>query len=128
MKRLFTFVLLLIYFTVSSGVVVSMHYCMNKLDSTRLWTSSDDECGRCGMHKGENHCCWDDVTLVKLQTDHFASKLFVNDWAPAILVHPVVAFFQIPFYNFPHDAAVIPDSGPPLPTQDTYLQNCVFRI
>lgn len=129
MKRLFTLVVLLVYFAVSSGVVVNMHYCMNKLDSTRIYVSSDDDaCGRCGMHMEQNHCCWDDVKLVKLQTDHFATKLFVNDWTPALIVQPITGFLQSPFYNITRFANVQPDSGPPLPAEDTYLRNRVFRI
>lgn len=82
MKRLAAYILLLIYFTVSTGFVVSVHYCMNKVDSIKLGDDSSEECGKCGMHLQEsNGCCKDDVKMVKMQVDQAFAKIVALDFS-----------------------------------------------
>ena len=126
MKKTLAAILLLVYFTVSTGFVVSLHYCMDRLTSTEIGNSKSDKCDYCGMHK-DGHCCRDDVKVVKLQVLHTISQIAVPlfSLSPA---HVVTATFIVsPFYNFTKTNDAIAHS-PPLSEQDTYLQNCVFRI
>ena len=77
MKKLAASILLLIYFTVTTGFVVSVHYCMNKLDSIQLGDNSSEECGKCGMHvEDSGGCCKDDVKLVKMQADSKRAEMW----------------------------------------------------
>ena len=127
MKKILVFIVLMIYFTVSSGFVVSFHFCMDELASTQIGSSSSEECGECGMHMEDNHCCWDDVKVLKLKTDHFSSQFKIQLFTPALPEQQVVQFVTTPFFNFQHDDGRV-DDKPPLNGQDTYLQNRVFRI
>src|SRR5688572_7684807 len=127
MKKLVTALLLLTYFTATTGVVVSLHYCMDRFDSVRVGTDASDECGNCGMHKGLNECCWDDVSMVKLQTAHMATASQLADFS--FLAEPPV--HQEIF--LPPGKVASPDiptraHGPPLTEKDICVMHCVFRI
>ena len=128
MKKLIASILLLIYFTVSTGFIVSVHYCMNKVQSVEWGTSDEHHCGKCGMTiTKDNGCCKDDVKLIKLKIEQPAAKLISHDFSIAV---PAVATPS--FFSFTYKAMVsvaIPTAhGPPLGKEDTYLKNCVFRI
>ena len=128
MKKLLAFILLLIYFTASSGFVVNIHYCMDRLDSVELGSNDEEKtCGKCGMHKDGNKCCRDDVKLVKLQTSHMAALAEVPPFALQPLEVPLPAFHATPFFNFRSYAPAVAHS-PPLDEQDIYLRIRVFRI
>lgn len=126
MKKALAAILLLVYFTVSTGFVVSLHYCMDRLTSAEIGNSKSDKCDYCGMHK-DGHCCRDDVKVVKLQLSHTAPKIVVPHFSLPVAALVTIEYLVAPFYNFieRNDAVVHP---PPLGEQDTYLRNCVFRI
>lgn len=126
MKKILTAILLLVYFTVSTGFVVSLHYCMDRLASTEIGHSDSDKCDYCGMKKDGN-CCRDDVKMVKLHTTHLASKTVVPDFTLSVPVTVVAAYGASPYFSLTQTSRTVAHS-PPLSRQDTYLQNCVFRI
>ena len=128
MKKLAASILLLVYFTVSTGFVVSVHYCMNKVDSVQLGDASSDECGKCGMHiESSNGCCKDDVQMVKLQVDQSFAKIVAPDFSLHLL--PLQAFqsYYTSYSTIVEEKYPLAN-GPPISKQDTYLQNCVFRL
>ncbi len=126
MKKLLATITLLVYFTVSTGFVVSLHYCMDRLASAQLGEDKTERCSYCGMHKDGN-CCRDDVKMVKLQTIHLVSKAIAPDFDLPALVAAVPQFLTTPFYNFTQTHRAVAHA-PPLSKQDTYLQIRVFRI
>jgi hypothetical protein len=127
MRKIFAFILLLFYFSFSTGFVLSMHYCMNRLDSAQLGSSNDDQCHKCGMHK-DGKCCHDEVAVVKLQTAHMAADLSSPDFSILGAATINTRFFFALSENILHKQAHI-NPGPPLLTeQEIYLQNGVFRI
>jgi len=80
------------------------------------------------MHTGAKGCCRDVVKIVKLQDDQHVSDIAFNspDINREILIPS--AFIASSFYNI-GTSSYFKDHPPPLLTeQDTYLQNCVFRI
>jgi hypothetical protein len=129
MKRALASILLLIYFCVSTGFVVSMHYCMNKFESVKVGTASSEKCGKCGMYaKDKDGCCRDEVKVVKLQQDQQVAKLLMPSFALAPAELPLSQHLTLPFQNFVQTQVLKhPDpplrSGPPV-----YLSNSVFRI
>lgn len=129
MKRALASILLLIYFCVSTGFVVSMHYCMNKVDLVKVGATESEKCGKCGMHTEDSDgCCRDEVKVVKLQQDEQLAKLLM----PSLTLAPVEMLLSqhlaLPFHNFVQ-AQVLDDPYPPLRrSQPVYLSNCVFRI
>ncbi|MES2882095.1 MAG: hypothetical protein V4676_08105 [Bacteroidota bacterium] len=128
MKKVLSFILLLIYFTVSTGFVVSFHYCMDEIESVELGRNHSDECGVCGMQQGDNGCCRDDVKMLKLHTDHLVKQVVSNNEAPVVLVQTVTNISLTPFYNFQQQFFGKADEGPPINKQYTYLRNRVFLI
>jgi len=128
MKKLAASILLLIYFTVSTGFVVSVHYCMNKLDSVQLGDDSSEECGKCGMHvEDSGGCCKDDVKLVKMQVDQAFAKVLSADFSFHTELPVTIDHYSAPLQNSIQEEYPLAH-GPPLSEQDTYLKNCVFRL
>jgi len=127
MKKLLTAILLLIYFTVTTGVVVSLHYCMDRFDSVRVGTEASEKCGSCGMHKGLNECCWDDVSIVKLQSAHMAAAFAPADFSLGALLPPQ---HEQQILSLMESRPEVPplSHGPPLPEKDICVMHCVFRI
>jgi hypothetical protein len=126
MKRLLASLLLLIYFSVTSGFVISMHFCMDRFDSAEIGSTGNDKCHKCGMSK-DGHCCKDEVKVVKLNVSHLASQLHMrNASAPAFhLIHTaLIASFR----NFAEKNDPVLHLPPLLRDQAVYIENCVFRI
>jgi hypothetical protein len=126
MKKLLVVILLFVYAVMSTGFVVSLHYCMDQLNSAQLGEATSDKCDRCGMHK-EGHCCWDDIKIVKIQTSHLTpnATIEIPSLSPALVIlfsNVIVPVFKTGQSNFPIA------HSPPINKQDTYLTNCVFRI
>lgn len=82
------------YLTVSSGMVVNVHYCMGKFSSVSFGHEQDHNdgaCDKCGMAKTENHCCKDEVTKVKLSDSHqFSSFAFELAGISAVLPEKII--------------------------------------
>lgn len=129
MKRALASILLLIYFCVSTGFVVSMHYCMNQLDTVTVGAADMEKCGKCGMHTEDSDgCCREEVKVVKLQQDQQVAKLLMPSLSLAPIELPLSLHLALPFQNFVQ-AQVLHQPDPPLrSSQPVYLSNCVFRI
>jgi len=81
------------------------------------------------MHLGKKHkCCGDESVVIKVQDDQQISQT-VHSLAVADAVAIIPSEFIItPFYNNDVTRHHQNHSPPLLTEQDTYLQNCVFRI
>jgi hypothetical protein len=126
MKKVLAVIVVFTYLAVSSGIVVCLHYCMDRFDSAAIGTSSSDKCNKCGMHK-DGGCCKDEVMVVKLQSSHLASQNIIGDFSVAADQAIQTEFLVTPFRNYTIATPTIAHS-PPLSEQDTYLTICVFRI
>lgn len=119
----------LIYFAVTSGIVVNMHYCMDKFSSADLYKVKSDVCDKCGMNVSDsNGCCHDDIKIVKLSNDHTISQLNHELKAPEAIPVSYNDFISDLNSNLVQKIGYLNHSPPLLSVQDTYLQNCVFRI
>ena len=49
MKKIAVAILAFLYFGVSSGVAMQIHYCMGKKAGVELYGEVNDKCGKCGM-------------------------------------------------------------------------------
>ena len=130
MRKFSVIILMLIYLAFSSGVIISSHYCMNKLASTQLFASGGKECGKCGMHIDESHgCCRDEVKMVKMEDDQKISASVTIDFSALKMpVHLPSAFISTSFFNTPLQGLVDDQPPPLLKGQETYIRHCVFRI
>jgi hypothetical protein len=130
MKRVLTSLIAMVYFVISSGMVMSIHYCMGKISSVDINHNKTETCV-CGMSLKETSnkgCCKTEFKMVKLEDTHKAAYAFYEIQAPAVLLPSVTSLFQQ--VDLQQSAEVYADiHGPPLLSeQDTYLFNCVFRI
>lgn len=129
MKRIWVTILLLAYFTVSSGFVVNLHYCMGDLAGMEIGHPEKKDCGKCGMPlKKKAGCCDDEVKVLKVEQDQSAATFAVFHFGVAQDL-PVPAFFPFEASEQAAFFQAAPAHAPPLiGEQDTYLYNRVFRI
>ena len=128
MKKSIASILLVLYVAFSSGVVISFHYCMDNFDSAQFGANKSDYCGVCGMHKAEaNECCKDEVKIFKIQDDQQTSAINFKFSSPDAVVATLPVWNEPSWLDQLINFSYIHHS-PPLSKQDTYLQNCVFRI
>ncbi len=130
MKKVIVFISFLLYFAVTSGIVINSHYCMKKLVSIHLFETEAEVCGRCGMETHESSgCCRDEVKVLKLVQDQ--NRLTVESLDIPSLKTPVITtseFIIALFENTNRQRHFHNHSPPLLSEQDTYLRNSVFRI
>ena len=131
MKKITVIIIAVLYFAVSSGMIVNLHYCMNRFASADFaLNKTESKCNMCGMHKAKSHgCCHDEVKLVKLEDDQNKSAQVSFDFAAfqSIAIIPS-QFIVASFYNA-DEANFNTDHSPPLLNQqDIQIKNCVFRI
>ena len=128
MKKGIAAILLVLYVAFSTGVVISFHYCMNDLDSLQLGAAKTEICGKCGMHQEEgNACCNDEVKIFKIQDDQQVSAIGFKFSNPEAIITQLPVWEEALLTISTHQL-FLNDRPPPLSKQDTYLQNCVFRI
>lgn len=130
MKKAWVTILLLVYFTVSSGFMVNLHYCMGNFAGVQLGYADNKECGECGMSvKDKDGCCHDEVKVIKVAQEQAAASFaqFHFGVAKALLAYPQNPYLPILQLLAQHSVAPA-HAPPPLPGQDIYLYNCVFRI
>ena len=128
MKKGIAAILLVLYVAFSTGVVISFHYCMNDLDSLQLGTAKTEICGKCGMHQEDaNACCNDEVRIFKIQDDQQVSAIGFKFSTPDEVTATFPVWEEISIFNSTHQL-FLNNHSPPISKQDTYLQNCVFRI
>lgn len=118
-----------LYLSVSSGLAVEIHHCMGEIkDFSMATTSNHNKCGSCGMEKGSNKCCKDELKFVKIQDSY---KLLNVDYKIAV----PEADLQNNLYlvnNKPAGPVSITSaerySPPGYPTASLFILNSVFRI
>ena len=128
MKKGIAAILLVLYVAFSTGVVINFHYCMDTFDSVQFGANKSDYCGVCGMHKSPgNECCKDEVKIFKIQDDQQTSAINFKFNSPNAVVADFPLRNEIVLIRSTPEL-YLQTHSPPLSKQDTYLQNCVFRI
>jgi CDGSH-type Zn-finger protein len=126
MKRFTVTILALLYFTISTGMVVNIHYCMGKVSSVNVDVLAKNLCA-CGK-KQTKGCCKTEHKFIKLEDNHKASFADVVLNVPAQDIEHSYNLINAPLIGLTDKAAFNNHSPPILYQQDIYLQNCVFRI
>jgi hypothetical protein len=130
MKKALAIITLFSYLLVTCGVVISHHYCMNRLASTQLFVSDEKYCDGCGMHADESDgCCRDEVQVFRFSEDQqkASETSFRISLPPAALSFPSDYLHQ-PLLN-PVAVRYIPPAPEPLLSgQDTYLRTGALLI
>lgn len=126
MKRLLTLIVTIIYFCISSGFVMSVHYCMGKVNKINVEIVPSKSC-ICGK-KEMKGCCKTESKFVKLTDIHQATNADVSI---------IKTFHIVPVSYTNNNANVISintklvstnHSPPIISPQPIYILNCVFRI
>jgi len=80
----------MIYFGVSSGIAMEIHYCMGERAGVDFYVETSSKCGKCGMKETKGGCCSDEHQFYKLADAH---KHITNDLDLGI------QFSDIPSYH-----------------------------
>lgn len=130
MKKIFIFILAVVYLAASTGVMLQRHYCMSRLVGWSLSQQQDDMCSQCGMDKKDKKkgCCNDETIKVKMSDDqqpNFTSVHFESPVYP--LVHDHIAYELLLRVSSQHQPIYV--HGPPGDSKiPVFLRNKVFRI
>jgi hypothetical protein len=127
MKKILTAIILVAYFSVSTGFIISTHFCMDRFSSAQIGGSTNDVCGKCGMHK-DGGCCHDEIKVVKLNTSHVVSQVKM----PSLVLAATPASTPVN-YSFTSLPQIANDcrsnsQGPPVTDLSLHVLICVFRI
>jgi hypothetical protein len=125
MKKLLVAILAIVYLAVSSGVAMSIHYCMGKISSVDLMHTGD-KCSKCGMKKTDG-CCKDEFKIVKLSDSHKLISNEINISTPVAIIENASSLFDAQAYSSVSQLHYNNHSPPP-PDVSLNILYCVFRI
>jgi hypothetical protein len=131
MLRPLVAVLTVVYFAVSSGVVMNVHYCMGKRQQAEMDVLAAKKSCKCGKpeKKGQKKsCCKTESMFIKLDDVQKASYAQYTIQAPVADAIAQSNIFPLIAYRSTDRVVAVSHSPPLLSAQDTYLLNCVFRI
>lgn len=128
MKKSWIAILAILYITVTSGVIVNVHYCMGSIASVAYGWDDHDVCGKCGMTGDKAGCCHTEYQLVKVDDEHQFVPVDIPSFETPMSIIPD----EIVWIN-PAPASIQPTTftyiDPPDPySNSVYLHHCVFRI
>ena len=127
MKRFLATILAVLYLSISSGMVVNIHYCMGKPGPAKLALLPAKKCG-CGKSE-KRGCCKTESKLVKLEDAQKAAYADFTIKATLTDLYFTALNHLQPFsYNIQDILPAQIHAPPLLSERDIYLQNCVFRI
>lgn len=130
MKKFLLAILAFTYLVTTSGVVVTIHYCMGKLSSAEYGVAKVSKCDKCGMKETQKKkgCCHTENKIYKVNDSHNYVKTSV-DFSKITIVTPVETISsEQPVQGVERTLALQYHSPPDSRTSSVYLYNCVFRI
>lgn len=126
MKRSITFILTLVYFVVSTGFIVNVHYCAGKLSSIKI----EQKIKKCCCKKQHKGCCKTEQKLVKLSSKSKVADTWLSH-KPAAETKPIeqYAFQQNNVATRKLLANLTYNYPPPYKaTRFALLHYCILRI
>ena len=129
MKRIATYFLIVLYFIISVGVSLNIHFCKGKVKSVSfVQYGKDYSC--CGKKKMKKGCCKNVSFSVKKQSKDKAPQFCkaVIEKEVSLYVKPVIDYW---LQLKKEDCNRIEQThSPPLGNSypDLYIKHCVFRI
>jgi hypothetical protein len=130
MKKGIAAISFLLYFAVTSGIVINSHYCMKRLVSIHLFETKAKVCGLCGMDVHDSDgCCRDEVKVIKLVQDQVKIPVTLYEIPSVEAIVPILTDYLLASLRKFDDQRHFNNHSPPLlSAQNTYLQINVFRI
>jgi len=130
-KKLSSFILLILYFSSAVGTAVHQHYCMGELVGMSIFNTKNKACGKCGMEKhteASKDCCKDVSIVIKSGDSHtfFQPVYDCNSFCPAL---PEINFTICDVRVNPHNnTTTYRAHSPPLLKHPLFLRFSCFRI
>ena len=133
MKKVFVFLLAILYMGSSCEASVYLHYCMGKPVSFSFSPGNSGNCQRCGMKKSRNGmgCCKDEQKVIKNDKSQRITDLVFNDNKPKKFVSVLKTYPQFSVGGIQASTVIhFPLHGPPGKNAlvPLYLKYCVFLI
>lgn len=128
MKKCIALVLSLLYLSTSSGMVINVQYCFEKIASVEL--EGFGETNWCCTNSSEkSDCCSNELKVAKADVSPAASTVDYNIGAPVYFIKLLSFYGVSSVLSSSVKLLQSSDNSPPV-TADTpiYIKNCVFRI
>jgi hypothetical protein len=126
-KKGLIFLLAIIYITLTSGVIVNIHYCMGRVAGVTYGAEAEHRCDKCGM-ESKKGCCGTEHKLVKADTDHIYAKSISAPLTFAALIPKVFPDINSAI-TYQGDHYITKYHSPPdLRLNNLTVHNSVFRI
>jgi len=125
-KKIIQISFAVIYFFLTTGFTVTLHFCGGEVSDVSIVRTHGDEdpCG-CEPTSCMDSCCLDDVTTIKLSDSHKSEAKFEpNSFQFVIALIPSEDLSGYKTVTDISSDQIVCDSGPP----DLFLQNCSFLI
>jgi hypothetical protein len=126
-KKFVAFILAVLYFTASSGVVFNVHYCMGKVSSVKVDNFSNSFC-KCGKKETNNSCCSSEFKVVKLNGDYKATSSNIDSRIVTDILPVKVSLIDLSKTTSQLTLVLVANAPPPDPLNRLYIANCVFRV
>ena len=102
---------------------------MGRVQSVGFYGAEKKTCDKCGMPISKTHgCCKEEVKIFKLQDDQNKAQATYSIKSIDVVATIPSDFIVASVYNVEKSSGFNNHSPPLITEQDTYLQNCVFRI
>ena len=133
MKKLFFFLLAVLYISSSCEASVYLHYCMGKPVSFSFSPDKTSNCHRCGMKKSGKGmgCCKDEQKIIKSDKSQKVTDLVSADTNQKKFdkIFPAFYTFSVDNYQQLNDICFSTHGPPPGESAvSLYLMNCLFLI
>ena len=127
MKKTLAILLSVVYLAVTSGVAMTVHYCMGEVAAVGIGHSESDKCGDCGMEN--SGCCHDDFKIVKISDYHGSPGQPLLTFKSDGMATPNHSFDKEAFFAFPSLPQRPTSHAPPDPDgRSLCILHCVYRI
>ena len=128
MKNIFIIFFTIVYLGFSSGLAFEIHHCMGEFADLSLVPAGKKNCGKCGMPKGVNGCCKDELKFVKLQDSQKLINADYNVSIPIAFISSRYFLLNQSFQNRQSFGEYNNHSPPDFTGTSHCIINCVFRI
>ncbi|QEC43491.1 HYC_CC_PP family protein [Pseudobacter ginsenosidimutans] len=128
MKKAFVAILAILYITLTSGVIVNVHYCMGHIASVEYGYDDHDVCGKCGMTGEKEGCCHTEYNLVKVDDEHQSIPADLPSFQMPVSIIPDEIVWIDPAPAKPVTTAFTYEDPPDQYSNSHYLHHCVFLI
>ena len=128
MKKAAIAIIAVLYFGVSSGIAMEIHYCMGKRSGMDFYGEQKDKCGKCGMSGKKAGCCNDEFKFLKINDSYKNVSNQIVFGTVGIAILPVYQEYKS---NLANTKASLPHRGhapPGFTRPSACIMNCVFRI